>query len=227
MRKLQLLWTALMVVAALSALTAVSASAEATLLAEWLIAAKPVLVLTSVMQTIIGLWLEDLNNDSTAFCTSVVYDGSVGASGEWEITAVLNLAGEEVTLTSPLLCERPSGTNCEASTTDIELAPDGLPWHGLVYLDESGLFLQTVTTTGEFVASCLELGIKITDTCTFTGGTLEVTNGVEGAMIGKEDEEMLPDGNCSVGGSKESTLLWGSNIIRNLTNEIVTISSEP
>jgi hypothetical protein len=220
MRKTQAFCLALVAICALSSMIANSASAEATLLAEWLIGGAGVTTLTSVTQTVVQLLLTDLRNPATAVCSSVVYDGSVGANGEFEVTEVLTLAGVAITLSAMMKCE---GTGaCE--TSSAEFAPEGLPWHGLIFLDAvTGLFL-TVYFKSAYSVTCKILGIKTTDECTATEDGDEIVNTIEGAEF-KEGEELLPDGNCTIGGSGEGTIIYTVNVIQTLTLQPVLVSS--
>jgi hypothetical protein len=226
MKKLNLFCLALVAVFAFSAVIVAAASAETTLLAEWLINGAAVTTLTSTINTVEEILLEDLGNKGAVVCLSVVFDGSIGPSGEFETTEVLTLAGLAITLAAPLLCERDAtGSACEASATDIEVMPDALPWHGVMYLDSvTGKFLATVITAAEYVVKCLVLGITITDTCSAPGGTLEVLNGT-GGVVGKEPEEVTPDGTCSVGGAGEGTIFFFHSLLAPLTGTL-TVSSE-
>jgi hypothetical protein len=219
MRKLQMAGLTLIAIFAFGAVTAASASAETTLLAEWLINAAAVVTLTSV--EIIDVFLiEDLSTGDKIIC-GLVDVGSIGPSGEIEITEVLTLTGVAVTLAAPGLCEANKG--CEASTTDVEIAPDKEPWHGLMFLKEDGSFLLDELSNSAYTVSCLVLGVKITDECSYENGSVEVLN-VTGGVEVKKEEEVLPDGTCSVGGANELTIVYLGTIIIPLTGSL-TVSS--
>jgi hypothetical protein len=67
----------------------------------------------------------------------------------------------------------------------------------LLFLTEIGSFLN-VTFKASYTASCLVLGIKITDSCTITNGIVEAINT---AFNVESQGNMIPPGNCSVGGA--------------------------
>jgi hypothetical protein len=218
MRKLQLLGLLLVAMIALGAVIAVSASAETTLLAEWLINGAAVTTLMSFIVTT-KLLLEDLATKEDVRCITIIEEGSMGPNGEKEITENLTSGEVAITLAAPMLCK--SGGGCEASTTDVEYSPESLPWHGLLFLSESGTFLELVGKA-TYVVSCLVLDIKVTDECTSTNGTSELINGAKG-VEGKKEEEVTPDGSCSVGGAGELTEVFLSKLILPLTGSL-TIS---
>jgi hypothetical protein len=223
MKKHHVLGLLMLALFAFSAVMAASASAETTLLAEWLIKEKAVATLTSV--EISGeLLLEDTGVKGHVICDGI-FDGSVGESGEAEITEVLSLAPAVVTLTAPLLCKSVSGSACEESTTDIEVAPDGLPWHGLLFLMENGEMLLVLNSVVTYTVTCLDLGLKITDECTAAAGTSgKIENGTASA---EQKGEATPRANCTLGGSGTGLIepLPGNEIL-NLEGVGVFVSSE-
>jgi len=195
MKKIHMISMALVALFAFSAVLVSTAAAETTLLSEWFIGGTAVTSLTLVEAT--GeILLSDTSNGSDVLCSGI-FVGSVGANGEDEITEVLSLSNVLVTLTAPLLCT--SDATCEASTTDVEVAPEELPWHTLLYLDvSSSLFLDLVVKAG-YSVTCLVLGIKVEDKCTTENASGEVKN-VTGGVEGKE-EALSPLGTCSIGGA--------------------------
>jgi hypothetical protein len=197
MKKIQIIGMALVAMFAFSALLASTAFAEPTLLAEWLINGLEVLTLTLV-ETTGSILLSDTSNGSDVVCKGI-FDGSVGPNGEDEITEVLTLAEPKVqiTLAAPLLCE--SGAVCEKSATDVEVAPEALPWHTLLFLMESNNSFLDLVFSASYNVKCLVLGLAITDECTATlsaGGVSNTTGGVTGA-----EEALAPLGLCSIGGA--------------------------
>src|ERR1700727_2781089 len=134
MRKFQVILLALTVVSAFSVVLAATASAEATLLAEWLIKGVGVTTLTST-EAPGSIKLADNGIGVEIECTSTS-DGSVGANGEDETTEILSTGGVALTLAKPVTsCKSLKG--CETSDP-VEVAPtETLPWHGLLYLDET------------------------------------------------------------------------------------------
>ena len=149
MKKYQAVLLALLAVFAVAAVTAGTASAETTLLAEWLITGAPVMTLTAsqtsgeLLLAVLVLGIEVVK----ILCNGI-FDGSVGANGEDEITEVLTLAGvligKELTGTA-LICEVEVSAGKECGTVGelAEVWIDGLPWHTLAELVEpSGQFLD-------------------------------------------------------------------------------------
>lgn len=192
---------ALVAVFALSAVLAATASAEATLLAEWLIEGKGVTTLTST-ESLGTILLEDLTFGAGVECTAT-FIGSVGPSGEDETTEVKSDLGTfpKVTLAAPLTV---ASEDCKivkgcASADPVEVSPsETLPWHTLMFLDETtGAFLDVVFSAG-YEVTCTILGIKSTDTCTVTNGIFEVLASAEGAEAFGTVE---PKANCSLGGT--------------------------
>jgi hypothetical protein len=211
MKKHHVFGLAMLAIFAFSALTAMSASAETTLLAEWLIKEKAVTTLTSV--EISGeLLLEDAGVKGHVVCSGI-FDGSVGESGEIEITEVLTLGGVAGTLAAPVLCKSAAGSACEESATDVEVAPDGLPWHGLLYLMEGNIMLLELSTVVTYFVSCLDLGIKITDECTSAAGTSGKI--VNSATSAEQTGEATPKANCTLGGKEQGIIepLAGNEIL--------------
>jgi hypothetical protein len=222
MKKIQIIGMALVAMFAFSALLASTASAEPTLLAEWLLNGNPILELT-LSEATGTILLTDTSNGSDVLCSGI-FDGSVGANGEDEITEVLSLAKVVVTLAAPLVCE--SDAVCEKSTTDVLVSPENLPWHTLLFLMESNnSFLDLVFLAG-YTVECLVLGLKITDECTTelaAGGVTNVTGGVEGA-----EEPLAPLGTCSVGGAGTGEVVpIKGNLTKATNGEPLTASSAP
>jgi hypothetical protein len=230
MKRLQMIFLSLGAMCAFGAV-AVSASAEVTLLAEWLINNVGVVTLTSV-ETTGKLLLTDLK----AFGLTAGIDcvgaavGSVGPSGEDEVTEVLNSAGEKTgTPLSgiPLHCTADTGSACEA-TTDIEVWPINLPGLSLAYLTEAGAFLdlgrtEAGTKVGGYEVLCLVGTVNVTDECTQASGTATLTNEATD-VLGTANEQNT--GNCTV--SKElSGDAEGSGLTVTLVaGQALAISSE-
>jgi hypothetical protein len=194
MRKLMLAMLALF---ALGAFFAATASAEETLLAEWLWNGSAVSELLSVTTTG-GLTLEDtktLVGAASVLCTATA-DGSVGANGEDETTEILNALGVAVAALGGLAllgtgAATGEGSECLAvkackegtAASPIEVWPVGLPWHSLLFLDAvTGKFLVLFTGTGGLIGYmllCLVLEIDTEDTCTSEDFEIEVFNDPE------------------------------------------------
>lgn len=223
MKKLHVVMLALVAVFAFSALLAATASAEATLLAEWLVGGKPVTTLTSVI-TSGELLLKDIKEKIMVLCSGE-FVGSVGPSGEDEITEVLPLGGgTAITLTNILLCTVQEG--CEVSPT-ANVAPEGLPFHSLLFLDEtSGLFLDALFSAG-YSVECDILGIPLKEECTTptialggsAGQVVNVASGVEASL-----EPASPNANCTIGGSAQGEAEPGAGTITKSLVETLTVS---
>jgi len=197
MKKLHIVLLALVAIFALSAMLAATASAETTLLAEWLVGGEPATAGTSVEST--GtLLLEDSKFKGSVECKGIL-DGTVSTNGADETIEVLNEAGTaKIALGgTALVCAKETGSSCEG--TDNEVFPEDLPWKTLLYLTEGGLFRDHVTKAG-YSVTCLILGISATDECISENASYEllnVTAGVEG------NGTISPDGTCTF--SREAT----------------------
>jgi hypothetical protein len=191
MKKLHVVMLSLVALFAFSAVVA-NASAETTLLAEWLIAGTPVATLT-VTEGTGKVILEDAKIKSSMECEGIS-DGSVGANGEGEVIEVL-VGGAVASLAKPVVCKGIGGCGAPA-----EAAPENLPWHGLLFLTEGGLF-RGAGFSGSYWSMCNILGVLVEEECTVTNGTgevLNVTAGVEGMG------EVTPLGSCTTGGNSAS-----------------------
>lgn len=122
-----------------SAFAAMSASAETTLLAEWLINGAAITTLISaetpgsielVNKTILGNVL--------VLCTGA-FDGSIGPNGENEITEALQngVSQGAVLMAPPIDCE--GDAICSGL---VEVWAENLPWLGLLQLMEDGSILN-------------------------------------------------------------------------------------
>jgi hypothetical protein len=219
MRVLQLSGVTLGVILAFSSVIASTASAEFTLLAEWLISGATVTALTSVTSASF-LVIEDLDVGARVEC-DMLFDGSIGPNGEGETTEALTTGGVLITLSAPLLCK--SETVCEESTTDITAVPEISPWHNRLYLTESGHFRVANQNLATYIVSCLDLGIKITDECSVQNGSVEVKNATGGVeFVGATS----PRGNCSIGGMESGDVNYISGNVMILLTGTLTVSSE-
>jgi hypothetical protein len=218
MRKIHILGIALVAIFAFSAVVASMASAETTLLADWEIGG--VVVTAETPTTAEGeIQLEDTKAKLGVTCSGK-FIGTSGPNGIDLVTEVQSLTGTQVTLTAPLLCK--SHKFCEESATDIEAAPEGLPWTTKAYLTEAGTF-RDLTIKATYSTSCLVLGIKVSEECTDENASYElknVTGGIE--AVGAA----TPDGNCTTGGAGagEVTFLAG-NLLKPTAGGTITVSS--
>src|ERR1700722_14966934 len=113
MKKIQILGVALLALFALSAVVASLASAETTLLAEWLSAGASIGAAVASKST--GtITLEDTKLGIGVLCTGS-FDGTVGPHGAATVTEVLNAGGTKIELAGTLLtCE--AHKFCESGT---------------------------------------------------------------------------------------------------------------
>lgn len=130
MKKHGIMGLALLVVVVCSAATTQSALAEVHL---WLIAGADVTTLTAVTSegTLILIDTKVPIVGKASISCSVIFDGSVGAEGEFETTEVLNLETVKLQIalgTLALLCI--NNENCN----EPEAYPQNLPWHGVLSL---------------------------------------------------------------------------------------------
>jgi hypothetical protein len=211
MRKLQAVLLALVAMSALGAIVAASASAEATLAAEWLANGAKITALLTTEAT--GeLLLEDTKAASSVLCNGLIV-GTVNSAGKDTTELILNLQSEEVTLAKPLLGTSSTGPDCIAVkgcavgtvAKPIEVSPEGLPWTTQLVLDEvSGLFLDKVTAPAASVGYallCTVLGVKVEDICTQAEATVEIVNdAATGDAAIPVNAISQPLANCSIGG---------------------------
>jgi hypothetical protein len=205
---------------AVGAAFAALASAETTLLAEWLVNGVGVGTLTAAIVT--GEFILGDKGVKARVKCNYTLDGSIGPNGEAEETEGLTLEGAVITKAAPLLCKSLTGSSCEENATDIEASPAGFPWHVLGFLDSNGAYLESIK--GEtWLVTCLDLGLKISDECTFpetTFGLKNVSGGIE--IIGLS----TPLGNCTLGGKETGEIEAGTGDGDDSTMGSLAISSE-
>jgi hypothetical protein len=241
MKKLQIVLLALFAVVALSAVVVASASAEETLLAEWLVGiGNPVAELLSA-ETAGQLTLEDTKTlaGAAAVLCSAILDGSVGPNGEDEVTEVLNLKKEKVELGVLALLGTGAGSDCVTvkicsegtATSPIEVWPEGLPWHTTLFLMAEGKFLDLVTGSnagGKFgyTLLCLVAGLNTEDTCESADSEYEVINDADTGDASVPAGQTITGATCTMSGAAT-----GVQIIDELTPilllnlELLTVSS--
>ena len=210
MKRYQTILMALMAMFAVAATTAGTASAETTLLAEWLIGGNPVMTLTPVETSGEALLATlVLGVEVVKLLCSGISDGSVGANGEGEVTEVLSLThvliGKELAGTA-LSCEVEVSAAKECGTVGelAEIWIDNLPAHGL---------LELMETTGQFLGLALgSPGIHVLcpggkeNLCEGPSSAIltNVTGGVQGESNFTTSESVA----CTVGtGDAEGTAL--------------------
>ena len=229
MKKFQAIILALAAVTAFAAVMVSSASAETTLLAEWLVGGAAVTTALNT-ETSGSLLLEDTKTPAgaAAVLCSAILDGTVNSNGNGTITGVLNLAKETIG-------ELPSGlalgpTDCFSekvcSNTDvIEVRPVGLPWTTNLYLMENGEILVEVQKTG-YELACTVI-VKVEDTCTGNAAVPVINDSVTGDAETPGEVVATPNATCTL--SKEATGIDETDELAfiALTNgELLTVSSE-
>jgi hypothetical protein len=154
MKKIQMLGIALVALFAFSAISASLASAETTLLAEWLANGAPITTELSVVTTgLINLSTLVLGLNGVEVDCEGSFDGFVGPNGTDLITEVLNALGEAIgqnLVGLSLSCEVKSEINneCDGVGKLAELWVDNLPWNTNLELMESGAFLDHIFVAG-------------------------------------------------------------------------------
>ncbi len=229
MKKVHVVLMALVAVLAFSAAAAGSASAEVTLLAEWLVKGvgiaegASVEALTGESLTLGHLGLAEVR-------CSGFFDGLLLANGLDTVESVLNLAGELVgeKLTGlAVICE--SISTCE-KTSDVEVWPVNLPWLTIMYLMESGTYLDLFYKENGlqpgFTVLCLVLGIEIDEECTGeTSAILEngATDVIGTFSIADLEAEKL-EATCK--GEAQKGFQTGSGLTELVSGETLAVSSE-
>jgi hypothetical protein len=241
MKKLHVMMLALVAMFAFSALLAEVASAEITLLAEWL-ANGATITTTLTSETSGKLRLEDAETiaGKSAVICSAILDGTIGPNGEDSITEILNLAGQKIELGLRALlgtgnklpdCEG-TGMGCAEGTaaSPIEVYPLGLPWKTLLFLMENGEFLDAIFAAKiGYEILCLLLGINAEDTCEASQETALIQNSPEtGDAFTPSGSKITPNAKCTQSGGKETGIneASGPSTMTLGSGELLTISSE-
>jgi hypothetical protein len=221
MKKIHVMMLALVAVFAFSATVASVASAETTLLAEWLNNGATIPAGTHLATVSEGeIILEDEKAGLAVLCSGEFF-GTVGNDGEDVVTLVTALKSTaDITLENKLVCT--SDKFCDTGT-DILVSPENLPWQTRVVLMENGTFLD-VFFAPTYFTECLVLGIKVSEECTAaqTGGeVINIVGGVEAK--GKPS----PNANCTTGGAGAGKIEFvGPNITKLTAGGPLTVSSE-
>ena len=233
MKKVQVVTLAMLALFAFSAVLASSASAEETLLAEWLVGGNAIVGKTLATETTGLILLEDSGVPAAALCSGILV-GTIGPNGTDEITEVLNLAKEKISSTLSGLALTSANGDCSNESgcgTPIEVYPEGLPWKTQLFLMvTTGKILDLIfgTTGSGYTVKCTELGIKIEDTCTAPDTELEVLNDpVTGDAETPESAIAEPFANCTIGGNGKGINEADELATITLVNgELLTVSSE-
>lgn len=225
MKKIQILGLALAALFALSAVMATMASAETTLLAEWLFngaavtAALPVettgeLTLTSLLLGVVG----------AAIKCAGIFDGTVNANGAGQVTALLNVAKEEIgkeLVGLELICLVTVAGACGAVNAEARLWTDQLPWNTTLELMEAGAILNHfLSATAGYHVFCPTVMPVFEDLC-FGLTSATMTNGATD-VIGKFDTTSEA-AKCSTGAEG---MITGEGLTVDTAGGTLAVSSE-
>jgi len=213
MKKLQTVFLALLVLTAFAAISAGTASAETTLLAEYLESGASIPAgVEATTETAGSITLEDSKANAAVLCT-LMFEGTVAVNGLGLTTKILNLAKEEISaslLTGlALLGPTPDCVSVSGcmTTTAIEVWPIGLPWHTLLYLDEATSMILDLVSKEDgsnfgYELTCTILGLKVTDTCESPGSAFLIENDADtGDADVRSGAVGEPLGKCAIGGA--------------------------
>jgi hypothetical protein len=236
MKKFQLLGLALFAVFAFSAVAVATASAVEFLLAEWLANGSP--VTTTLLADIEGeLLLQEtipiINVKIDALCSGV-FDGTIGPTGEDEITELLTLTTGALVSSTPLVEPGLLCTNTENCPEPLAWA-DNLPWQTLLELMVDGtetFFIDLLSKTGGTVGYHLVcMGASgLEDLCDETTGGAKATNTAEGVDL--EFSEPFTElaglklANCEKAGTATGIVEGLGFILLVGSTEALTVSSE-
>ena len=209
MKKFYAVMLMLFAVIAFGAVVAGSASAETTLGAEWLENGSAITT-TKASETVGALLLEDKTVKAAVICHGSL-DGTVGATGQDEITEVLNVAKEAVSTLGNLAllgtgsklpdCETETGCAEGTAASPIEVWPVGLPWKTQLFTMENGSVLDLIENFG-YEMLCLVLSINAEDACSAADTNLLVQNNAAGDASTPSGSVAEPLANCTLGGAE-------------------------
>jgi hypothetical protein len=243
MKKHYTVMLALVAVYAFGAVIASSASAEITLLAEWLVdsAAIPAgtRLATERAESFLTEDTETIAGVASVLC-SFIEIGNVGPNGVDETTEILNAGHEKISVLGALALLCSTEQTCAAATeaSPIEVWPVGLPWLSRLFLMENGEILDLVTTEVANAAGllavgyellCLVLGLNTEDTCVsddFEIGIVNDADTLDASIL--SGAETTPFAECSQSLNK----LTAHNVADELTpillvnGKLLTVSSE-
>jgi hypothetical protein len=220
MKKLQLFGLAMVAMLAFSAFAAVSASAETTLLAEWLIGGAAVPTLTSVETTgTIELVNKNFLGTAKVLCEGA-FDGSVGPNGEDEITEVLQAGvSQGAVLVAPAI----DCTGDAVCSGLVEVWAENLPWLSRLVLMENGTILDELYegtpagTKPAYDVFCSNVGIN--NLCEGLATTVQenLATDVKGTFVVGSDIAT-----CSLGNGETG----GEGLTATLNAAVLAVSSE-
>jgi hypothetical protein len=252
MRRLHVLVLTVFAVSAFGAVLVASASAEETLLAEWLVGAGNAITENLASETTGTLRFEDTDTllGPEAFECKMTLDGTVGPDGEDQVTAVLNAAGTATgtPLSGTALIGNGAasgvGSECKADTlcsagtsaSPIEVWPVGLPWSTLLFLMEpSKEILDLIYSLGAagtevgFEFLCLIGSINTVDECkALDFEVLVINNATTGNAEIPGGSGLAPGAGCTQSGGQATGIYEtvGASLITLVNKELLAVSSE-
>jgi hypothetical protein len=251
MRRLHLLVFAVFAVSAFGAVLVASASAEETLLAEWLVGTGHEITTNFQSETNGTFLLEDTKTllGAAAVTCKVVLDGEVGPDGEDAVTEGLNAAGTATG--TPLSgtawigngANNGVGSECRTellcsegtSASPIEVWPLGLPWSTLLFLMEpSKEILDLIYSLGAagtevgYELLCLIAGLNTVDECKALDFEILVqNNATTGDAETPAGTRVTPNGTCTQSGEASGVIeTVGALLITLVNKELLSVSSE-
>lgn len=240
MSRFRVVLLALAATFALGALFAEVASAETTLLAEWL--ANGAAITSSLSGEISGSYkLEDtetIAGKAAVTCSWVERTVYLPNGGIIKVIEWVDLGGTTVSLSGVALLGTGAGSDCRAvsgcaegtAASPIEVDPVGLPWEGNLFLMENGelLLLVNAAEVG-YEILCLILGINAEDKCTTTDSEIKVENNAStGDASTPANSGITPNIKCTQSGGKATGIIETIEELKmSLTSgELLTVSSE-
>jgi hypothetical protein len=225
MKKTHIIWLALFAAFAFSAVAVASASAEVAL---WLNNGAEITTLTSVdTEGLLSLATLVIGVDVALVDCTGIFDGSVGANGEDEITALLTSGGVEVSktaLVAPALNCTGEGAECPVGDL-AEVWPLHLPWTTQLELMTSSILDKLVegpTKAGQpgYEVVCLNTNetVKSENSCSGPTSSLEENGTTD--VIGKFSATESEKTSCATGESD----LEGEGLTLLLTGGPLTVS---
>jgi hypothetical protein len=226
MRKVHILGVALVAVLAFSAVLATAAFAG-----EWLFEGKPITTAEGALKsetegelTLIDYAEKGSNAVLVEITCSGIFDGTVGPGAADTVTALLNLAKEEINktaLTEPaLLCNvtKDAGalTDCKEGTANALLWAINLPWATEIELmtngEELDVFLNNAGKIPGYYVECESLiGISGTNSCEggVTIATLTNGTGTPAEVLGsfKPLAASTERANCTLTGTETAEVI--------------------
>jgi hypothetical protein len=234
MKMIRILSVAFLALFAFGAIAATASAETPTfLLALWLQNSEPVAENLGVESTALELELVNLDGAGVGItarmlCSGILV-GTVGPESKDEITELLNLALESISLT-PLVGLALACTGDE-NCTNPKVWADELPWKTEVELmvETAGTFFVDLLINGGYYAECGSVFGPIAELCNAATTAIQLTNETNGtvdAVFSDPFQELagLKLGNCE--GHLETDEVNGLGIISLNNKNALSVSSE-